>query len=120
MTIFNGNDDPTYRLIPEIASSASMSADRFVELLCQAQARQAEVHFFSLGQGDAHVFDEVLDIEAGLEIAGHDARAQDFKGLAAGGADAHRLEDGFEIEAGFVAVEQPFAERDHVRGDEDL
>src|SRR4051794_18775125 len=63
----------------------ALSADGFVELLRQAKARQAEIHFFGLGQGDAHIFDEMLDIEAGLEVTGHDARAQDFKGLAAGG-----------------------------------
>ena len=64
-----------------------------------------ENHLLGFVEGDAHVLDEVLDVKAGLEVAGQDAGAKDFEGLAAGGADRDRFEDGFEIEAGLVAVE---------------
>ena len=42
---------------------------------------------FGFVQGDAHVLDEVLDVEARLEVAGHDARAEHLQRLAAGRAD---------------------------------
>ena len=69
-----------------------------------------EAHLLRFVEGDAHVLDEVFDVEAGLEIAGHDARAKDFERLAAGRPDRDRFEHGFEVEPRLVAVEQRLAD----------
>ena len=47
-----------------------------VKFVGQRQAGQIELHFLGAVEGDAHVFDEVLDVKAGLEIAFEHARRQ--------------------------------------------
>src|SRR5262245_4978803 len=47
-----------------------------VKLVGQCQAGQREPHAAGFGQGDAHVLNEVLNEEAGVEIIGDDAGAE--------------------------------------------
>ena len=91
-----------------------------VELMGQGQARERQAHAVGFGQGDAHVFDEVLDEEAGIEIVGDDPRAEIRQRPAAGRAGRDRLQHGRQVEARFVAVQQRFADADHVGGDQHL
>ena len=59
-------------------SSMALGLDRQVELFGQGQTRHRQAHAVGFVQGDAHVLDEVLDEEAGIEVVVDDSRAQDW------------------------------------------
>jgi hypothetical protein len=94
--------------------------DGEVQLMRQRQARQRQAHPLRFGQGDAHVLDEVLDEEAGIEVVVHDPRAEVRQRPASGRSAADRLQHRRQIESRLVAVEQRFADADHVGGDQRL
>ena len=48
---------------------AALFGQRAVELVGELQPGQADFHLFRTLQRDAHILDEVLDVEAGREIA---------------------------------------------------
>ena len=63
-------------------AGVTLGGEGEVELVGQGEPGHGESHAFRFGQGDAHVFDEVFDEEAGIEvnmrILGH-ASVQDVK-----------------------------------------
>ena len=63
-----------------------------IKLVHQGQPRQGQVHPPSLFQGDAHVLDEVLDEEPGVEVAFDDAGREVVERPAAGRPRADRLD----------------------------
>ena len=78
---------------------APVGLQRHVHLVDQCQARQRELHAPRLLERDPHVLDEVLDEEAGIEVALHDPRGEVVERPAAGGAAADRRQHPLEIEA---------------------
>ena len=91
-----------------------------VELMGDGEAGEAEAHPFGFVEGDPHVFDEVFDEEAGVEIVGHDAGAEVVERPAPRCTGADRLQHGGQVETRLVAVEEGLADPHHVVGDDDL
>ena len=102
------------------AFAVALGLDGAVEFMHQLQAGQHELHARGLGEGDLHIFDEMIDHESRREVALQDARREIIERPATGGAGANGLEHGVEVEAGPGAVEQALAYADHGAGDDDL
>src|SRR5262249_18354996 len=99
---------------------APLGLRRDVELLGEGEAGERELHALGLGEGDAEVLDEVVDLEAGLDVALEQARGEVAQAPRARGALADRVEDERGVEAAALRVEERLADRDHARGDRDL
>src|SRR5687768_11437016 len=98
-------------------TAVALSLEGDVELACQSNSWQREVHAFGFVQHNSHVLNKMLHEESGVEIAGDDTGAEVGEGPTAGGAGGDRLQHGGEVEAGFVGVEEGLADADHVAGD---
>src|SRR5262249_39111575 len=98
----------------------ALFSGRLVELLWECCAWKMEANASALGEGDAQVLQEVVDLETRLEIAaqnpGRVVRQRPRSRRAAG----DRVERPLEVEAGGVGVEERFADADHPGGDRDL
>ena len=53
-----------------------LSGDGQIELVGEREARQRQAQSSGFIEGNSHVFDEVLDEEAGVEVARDDSRAE--------------------------------------------
>ena len=101
-----------------------------VELVSESQAGEREVHALRLVQSDAHILDEMLDEEAGVEVALDHAGSQVVDAPGSSGAGAHSGNHLVEVETRLVAVQQTLADTDlhvsaetgtnHHGGDQDL
>src|SRR5690606_36101993 len=98
----------------------ALRGDGQVQLFGLGQARDRQVHASGYLQRDAHVLEEVLDVEARIEVALHHARAEVVDRPRLGRAAAHGFDYTHGIEPGLARVEQALADADHRRGDEDL
>ena len=101
-----------------------------VELVSESQAGEREVHALRLVQSDAHILDEMLDEEAGVEVALDHAGSQVVDAPGSSGASTHSGNHLVEIETRLVAVQQTLTDTDlyvieatmpyHVGGDQNL
>jgi hypothetical protein len=57
-------------------SAVALGLHGQVELMCEGESGQAEVHAFGFVEGDSHIFDEVLDEKAWIEITIYDTWAK--------------------------------------------
>src|SRR5690348_4703740 len=71
-------------------AAVALGFDRQIELMGQGQAGQRQAHAARFREGNAHILDEVLDEEAGVEIIGDDAWAEVRERPATGRAGSDR------------------------------
>src|ERR1700740_708845 len=75
----------------------ALGLDSEVELLGQGSTRKRHVHPACLGERDRQVLDEVLDLEAWLQVAAQQPRTVVGKGPRPRRASLDRLQSLFEI-----------------------
>ena len=95
------------RLRSQLAMTLRLHSN--VELVRESQTREREIHSLRLIQGNAHVLDEVLHEEAGIEVANHHARSQIVDAPRPSSARTHSSNHLVEIQARLVAVDQTLA-----------
>ena len=74
-----------------------------IKSMGEGQSGQGNVHPLGLSQGYAHILDEMLDVEAGIEVPGGDAPTQPVNADGGRRAGADDVDDLIEVHARLVA-----------------
>ena len=93
-------------------TSVALRLYSHIELVSESQTGERQIHALRLVQSDSHVLDEVLNEEAGVEVALDHAGSQVVDAPGSGGTGAHSSNHLVEVETGLVAVEQTLADTD--------
>ena len=92
--------------------SVALRLHRHVQLVSESQTGERQIHALRLVQSDSHVLDEVLDEEAGVEVALDHAGSQIVDAPGSGGTGTHSGNHLVEVETGLVTVQQTLADTD--------
>ena len=91
-------------------TSVALRLHRHVELVSESQTGERQIHALRLVQSNSHVLDEVVDEEAGVEVALDHAGSQIVDAPGSGGTGTHSGNHLVEVETGLVTVQQTLAD----------